>query len=1088
MSLLESARSLPRMLSVLVLAALGAAPAATQPIRLHPDNPHYFEFRGQPTVLVTSGEHYGAVMNLDFDYVPYLNRLQTEGLNLTRTFSGQYCEPWGAPWNTLNPAANRYVTPWARSTTPGYADGGNKFDLNAWDAAYFNRLKDFVGQAGARGIAVELVLFCVMYDDNQWNLSPMKSSNNVNGVGGIAWNQPYDLSNGAITAVEDTLVQKIVTELNGYDNVYYELCNEPYLGNATQSWHSHIADTIVATEAGLPNQHLIANNIANGSGRATLIPAVSILNFHYANPPDAVPQNYDYNRVVAFDETGFRGSGDAPYRSEAWEFILAGGAVYSNLDWSYTVDAENGTSTTWDHSLGGGGPTIQHQLGILKGFIHGFDFVHLAPNNGVVTGGIPGGASIRALVEDGKQVAIYLNGGSQANLQVSLPAGSYRADWVNPKSGAVDGTSSFAHSGGTRTISSPNYSEDIALKIMRTAATGPIKILPLGDSLTYGAHSAQDAGIGGYRNRLWSRLTNDGFSVDFVGSVNGPAGAGVDPDHEGHGGWRIDDLTGQIDGWLAGSQPDVILLLAGANDIIQGYSVDVAQARMNTLLDHLFAGRPDAKVLLSTLPWVPQPNFYNYDLAKIQDFNSRLPGIVSTRAGLGHSITLVNMYTQSGLVAGDYGSDGVHPIDAGYDKMADVWYGVLAPLLTSTPPPPPPPTGSGTFYRAINLNGGALTIDGHAWEGSNAPDYSFTGSSFANQSIALSPATDADRATMIRSSIWNPAGSNVTMSAVPSGMYQVFLYVWEDNASATYSISLEGQTVQSNYASGAGGHWDRLGPWNAHITDGTISIVCTAGDANLSGLEVWQIFLDAPPGGGGGGSGTGPVLREYWTGIGGTGVADLTQQPSFPGSPSGMSWEANFEAPTDWADDYGTRMRAYLMAPTDGAYTFWISGDDNCELYLSTDEWPANKVRIAWVPGWTSPREWTKYPEQQSAPILLAAGHSYYIEALQKEGNGGDNLAVAWSIPGSGVEQPIPGSRLSAVDLALGPDAGAAAGGSSAIAGSGGGSSSGGTDGAWGHCGATGLEGLPLLALLLLRRRQRLMARMASTTDPVSRA
>jgi hypothetical protein len=311
----KSVLSLPVLLLV---ALIGAAPPAVTPIRLHPDNPHYFEFRGQPTVLVTSGEHYGAVMNLDFDHATYLNRLQAEGLNLTRTFSGQYCEPWGSPWNTLNPPSNRYVTPWARSGTPGYPDGGNKLDLNTWDTAYFDRLKSFVSAAGSRGIVVELVLFCAMYDDNQWNLSPMKASNNVNGVGNIAWNQPYDLSNAAITNVEDAMVRKIITELNGYDNVYYELCNEPYFGSNTQAWHSHMADVIVNQEASLPNKHLIAHNIANGSGRANLIPAVSILNYHYANPPDAVGQNYDYSRVVAFDETGFRGSDDAlPHRGLA---------------------------------------------------------------------------------------------------------------------------------------------------------------------------------------------------------------------------------------------------------------------------------------------------------------------------------------------------------------------------------------------------------------------------------------------------------------------------------------------------------------------------------------------------------------------------------------------------------------------------------------------------------------------------------------------------------------------------------------------------------------------------------------------------
>jgi hypothetical protein len=219
------------------------------------------------------------------------------------------------------------------------------------------------------------------------------------------------------------------------------------------------------------------------------------------------------------------------------------------------------------------------------------------------------------------------------------------------------------------------------------------------------------------------------------------------------------------------------------------------------------------------------------------------------------------------------------------------------------------------------------------------------------------------------------------------------------------------------------------------------------------------------------------VLREYWTGAGGTAVTDLTQLADFPGNPSGSSWEPTFEAPTDWADNYGTRMRAYITAPADGAYTFWIAGDDNCELWLSTDEWPAHKVKIAWVPGWTNPREWTKYAEQQSAPITLAAGQVCYLEALQKEGGGGDNLAAGWSIPGGGVEQPIPGVRLSAVDPALGPDAGppagtpagnGAAGGGGAAAGAGGGSGwTGGGSG--GSCGCTGLE---LLLVLLLKRRR----------------
>ncbi|MEI4884301.1 hypothetical protein, partial [Klebsiella pneumoniae] len=80
----------PMTATLLLLAA--PVLAQTSPIHLHPDNPRYFEFRGRPTFLLTSTEHYGAVLNLDFDYVPYLDELNRRGFNLTRTFSGVYFE------------------------------------------------------------------------------------------------------------------------------------------------------------------------------------------------------------------------------------------------------------------------------------------------------------------------------------------------------------------------------------------------------------------------------------------------------------------------------------------------------------------------------------------------------------------------------------------------------------------------------------------------------------------------------------------------------------------------------------------------------------------------------------------------------------------------------------------------------------------------------------------------------------------------------------------------------------------------------------------------------------------------------------
>jgi dienelactone hydrolase len=159
----------------------GSAPKPL-PIRLHPDNPHYFLWRGKPAVLIASGEHYGAAMNRDFDYVRYLDELKARRFNLTRAFSGTYREVAGSfniTGNTLAPAPGRYLCPWSRSSTPGASDGGNKLDLTKWDPAYFERLKDFVAQAGQRGVVVELVLFCTMYDENVWNASPMNARNNT---------------------------------------------------------------------------------------------------------------------------------------------------------------------------------------------------------------------------------------------------------------------------------------------------------------------------------------------------------------------------------------------------------------------------------------------------------------------------------------------------------------------------------------------------------------------------------------------------------------------------------------------------------------------------------------------------------------------------------------------------------------------------------------------------------------------------------------------------------------------------------------------------------------------------------------------
>lgn len=468
----------------LVAAATFAQESPARFFSLHPDNPHYFLWRGEPTVLVTSGEHYGAVLNLDFDYVAYFDELQKHGLNHTRTFSGVYREDAAAfkiTENTLAPGPGRFISPWARSDRSGYHAGGNRFDLTKWDPAYFERLKDFLSQAARRGIVVELTLFCPMYRDDMWNDCPMNSANNVNGVGTCPRDEVYTLGHPDLLDVQLAVTRKIVRELRDFDNLYYEICNEPYFGGVTMEWQHRIADAIVEGEKDLPQQHLISLNIANGRAKVgSPHPAISIFNFHYCVPPDAVEMNFGLGKAIGENETGFRGHDDVLYRTEGWDFLLAGGALYNNLDYSFTASHPDGSLRGYQ-SPGGGSVELRGQLGILKRFLERFDFVQMQPDDSVVLEVSPD-LTTRVLAKRGVDYAIYLHvplpnkpkrlsdhlrSDLDATLTVDLPEGRYSAEWLDPVAGNVSKTDRIRHQGGAAELRSPRFANDIALRIKR---------------------------------------------------------------------------------------------------------------------------------------------------------------------------------------------------------------------------------------------------------------------------------------------------------------------------------------------------------------------------------------------------------------------------------------------------------------------------------------------------------------------------------------------------------------------------------------------------------------------------------------------
>jgi hypothetical protein len=161
-------------------------------------------------------------------------------------------------------------------------------------------------------------------------------------------------------------------------------------------------------------------------------------------------------------------------------------------------------------------------------------------------------------------------------------------------------------------------------------------------------------------------------------------------------------------------------------------------------------------------------------------------------------------------------------------------------------------------------------------------------------------------------------------------------------------------------------------------------------------------------------AGTGTILREVWEGIGsGTSVSDLTGNSAYPGSPTFSDERTLFETPTDFADNFGSRLHGWLHPDTSGEYTFWIASDDNSELWLSTDDRPGNAVLISKVTAWTNSRQFDDPDVVPSGPIHLEGGQKYYIRALYKEGGGGDNCSVAWQGPDSPTRTVISGYFLS---------------------------------------------------------------------------
>ncbi|MCP5558394.1 MAG: hypothetical protein H7A55_11635 [Verrucomicrobiaceae bacterium] len=465
-------------------------------LRVCAENPHYLEWRGKPAVLISSAEHYGAVLNADFDYRKYLATLAADGMNHTRTFSGAaYLEPEGAfhiEGNTLAPAQGRYVCPWGRSTTPGASDGGNLWDLTQWNEAYFERLRDFIATASKCGVVVEFNFFCPFYIDKDsgeskmWPLSPFHPHNNVNASGPDDRTAVYTLErSGPLLAAQERFVRRVVDELKDADNVYYEICNEPYIADCVApDWQAHISGVIADAQRDHAQPKLISQNIANKMARiVNPDPRVSLFNFHYTYPPVAREENADIPFPLGNNETGFRGNSDEVYRNEAWDWMLAGGALFSHLDYSFTKGHEDGSFSFPPSQPGGGGAEFRRQLAVLASFMQRLDLkkVTVAPE---LLASQSAKLSVRLLTVKDRQYAAYLHhsapplwkkskelrqGPFVDQLALKIPTGRWKVQWIDPASGNLIQESRLIAQTDLTKLHTPKYQTDLALFVERLA-------------------------------------------------------------------------------------------------------------------------------------------------------------------------------------------------------------------------------------------------------------------------------------------------------------------------------------------------------------------------------------------------------------------------------------------------------------------------------------------------------------------------------------------------------------------------------------------------------------------------------------------
>jgi len=227
-----------------------------------------------------------------------------------------------------------------------------------------------------------------------------------------------------------------------------------------------------------------------------------------------------------------------------------------------------------------------------------------------------------------------------------------------------------------------------AARPVRAAPRAALKVMPLGDSITSGT-----ADWASYRCPLYRALLAAGLPVDFVGSIHGQLDSSTPPpaacqtnfdwNHEGHSGYRIDDILNGVAGrpgsllsWATAAQPDVVLIHLGTNDLIQNKSVAGTVAQMGQVIDTLRAANPRVRILLAQI--IPM-RWQGVTYATVAQFNAALPALAVGRFQPFSPIRLVDQYTGFDVVADTH--EGIHPNAGGEQKMTVRWLAAFTEII-----------------------------------------------------------------------------------------------------------------------------------------------------------------------------------------------------------------------------------------------------------------------------------------------------------------------------------------------------------------------------------------------------------------------